>query len=225
MLVAEWMSKPAITVDADDSMEGAIKILNDNEINMLPVLKKGRLVGVLTKQELDKWPTFETFIDGSPNNHSLLGTVKVNKIMIKNSISVPSDYTVDEAAIILLKYKMPWATVLDKEDNVVGVITQRDIFRIIILLTGAGRGGVQFGFEVEDRPGSVKVLTDMIREYGGRMASILTSYDMAPIGFRRVYIRMYDIDRFKLIRLKERLKNTATLLYMVNHPEVDLKKR
>jgi acetoin utilization protein AcuB len=225
MLVAEWMSKPAITVDADDSMENAIKMLIDNQINMLPVLKKGQLVGVLTRQELDKWPTFEASIDGSPNSHSLLATVKVNKIMIKNSVSVPSNFTVDEAAIILLKHKMHWVTVLDEEDNVVGVITQRDIFRGIVLLTGAGRGGVQFGFEVEDRPGSVKVLTDMIREYGGRMTSILTSYDMAPIGFRRVYIRMYDIDRFKLFRLKEKLKNTAKLLYMVDHPEVDIKNR
>ena len=64
------------------------------------------------------------------------------------------------------------------------------------------RRGIQFGFEVEDRPGSIKVLTDTIRQYGGRMASVLTSYDMAQEGFRRVYIRMHGIDRLKLNRIK-----------------------
>ena len=74
--------------------------------------------------------------------------------------------------------------------------------------------------EVEDRPGSIKEVTDIIREYGGRMASILTSYDMVPEGFRRVYIRMYGIDRFKIDRLKEALKEKARLLYMVDRREV-----
>ncbi|MEJ2658092.1 MAG: hypothetical protein P8012_13015 [Desulfobacterales bacterium] len=73
--------------------------------------------------------------------------------------------------------------------------------------------------EVEDRPGSIKEVTDVIREYGGRMGSILTSYDMVPEGFRRVYIRMYGIDRFKINRLKEALKEKARLLYMVDRRE------
>jgi acetoin utilization protein AcuB len=51
------------------------------------------------------------------------------------------------------------------------------------------------------------------------MASILTSYDMAPQGYRRMYIRMYGIDRFKLNKLKESLKEKATLLYMVDRRE------
>ena len=74
--------------------------------------------------------------------------------------------------------------------------------------------------EVEDRPGSIKEVADIIRKYGGRMASILTSYDMAPEGFRRVYIRMYGIDRFKINRLKEALQQKAQLLYMVDRREV-----
>ena len=222
MLVIDWMSKPAITVDIKDSMENAIELLKDHNIRMLPVLKGSKLVGILTKRDLDKWPTFDTSIDGNHRKNTLLSTVKVNEIMVKDPISVASNYTVDEAAMVLLKHRISGAAVVNEEDKVVGVITQTDVFRIITSLTGAGRGGVQFGFEVEDRPGSVKVLTDTIRKYGGRMASILTSYDMAPNGFRRVYIRMYNIDRFKLLSLKEELKSKSTLLYMVDHPEVNI---
>jgi len=223
MLVADWMSRPAITVDMNDSMENAIKVLKAHQVSMLPVLKNGQLVGVLTKRELDKWPTFDTSIDGNYENHSLFSSVKVDEIMVDDPVAIPSNYTVDEVAMVFLKHKVSEATVLNEEDNVVGVITKTDVFRIITSLTGAGRGGIQFGFEVRDRPGSIKVLTDTIREYGGRMASILTSYDMASDGFRRAYIRMYNIDRFKLLSLKEKLKNMATLLYMVEHPEIIIK--
>ena len=108
---------------------------------------------------------------------------------------------------------------IDHFGDIVGTITQNDIFRTIISLTGVARKGIQFGLEVEDRPGSIKDVTDTIREYGGRMASILTSYDLAPKGFRRLYIRMYGIDRFKLNKLKDSLREKASLLYMVDRRE------
>ena len=140
--------------------------------------------------------------------------------MTKKPITVPEDYTVEETAEVLLKHNISGVPVVDQHHNVVGTITQNDIFRILISLTGAEKKGIQFGIEVEDRPGSIREVTDIIREYGGRMASILTSYDMAPEGFRQVYIRMYGIDRFKLDRLKEKLKKKARLLYMVDRREV-----
>ena len=126
---------------------------------------------------------------------------------------------IEETAEVLLKHKISGVPVVDHHGDIVGTITQNDIFRIIISLTGVERKGIQFGLEIEDRPGSIKEIADIIREYGGRMASILTSYDMAPQGYRRMYIRMYGIDRFKLNKLKESLKEKATLLYMVDRRE------
>ena len=71
--------------------------------------------------------------------------------------------------------------------------------------------------EIEDRPGSIKEITDTIRHYGGRMVSILTSYNMAANGLRRVYIRMCGIDRFKLPRLRDAMAQKSNLLYMIDH--------
>jgi len=101
----------------------------------------------------------------------------------------------------------------------VGTITRVDVFRALISLTGVGSRGIQFALRLEDRPGSIKEVADIIRRYGGRMASILTSYERAPKGYRNVYIRMYGIDRLKLSNLKDDLKQKATLLYMVDHRE------
>jgi len=220
MLVKNWMSKPAITIDLEASMNDAIKLLKTHNIKMLPVMEKGKLVGIVTDRDLKRASASDAT---SLEIHELLyliSKIKIKEIMTKKPITVPEDYTVEETAEILLKHNISGVPVIDQYRDVVGTITQNDIFRILISLTGVAKRGIQFGLEVEDRPGSIKEVTDIIREYGGRMASILTSYDMAPEGFRQVYIRMYGIDRFKLNRLKEVLKEKARLLYMVDRREV-----
>ena len=139
--------------------------------------------------------------------------------MTKNPITVPEDYTIEETAEVLLKHKISGVPVIDHHGDIVGTITQNDIFRIIISLTGVERKGIQFGLEVEDRPGSIKEVSDIIPHYGGRMASILTSYDDVSEGYRKVYIRMRRIERAELAELKKELLKIAGLLYMVDHRE------
>ena len=68
-------------------------------------------------------------------------------------------------------------------------------------------------------PYDYTVVVDIIREFGGRMVSILTSYGGAPEGYWKVYIRMRSIERSKLQKLKENLREKAALLYMVDHRE------
>ncbi|MGD9107089.1 MAG: CBS and ACT domain-containing protein [Desulfobacterales bacterium] len=220
MLVNYWMSKQVVTIDANDSMNNAIHLLKKHNIRMLPVMKKGKLVGIVTDRDLKRSSASDAT---SLEIHELLyliSKIKVEDIMTKNPITVPLDYTIEETAEVLLKHKISGVPVIDRYGNIVGTITQNDIFRTIISLTGVERKGIQFGLEVEDRPGSIKEVSDIIRQYGGRMASILTSYDLAPEGFRRLYIRMYGIDRFRLNKLKESLREKASLLYMVDRREV-----
>jgi acetoin utilization protein AcuB len=139
--------------------------------------------------------------------------------MSENPITVPEDYTVEETAAVLLRNKISGAPVVDQRGNILGVITQSDIFRALISLTGVGKQGIQFAFQIDDRPGSIKELADTIRVYGGRMTSILSSYDGMPEGTRKVYIRMYGIERSKLNDLVEKLREKAEMLYMVDHRE------
>ena len=75
----------------------------------------------------------------------------------------------------------------------VGIITQSDVFRAFVNITGIYKGGVQFAFSLDDKPGSIKEVADTIREHGGRIVSILSSTDMAAEGSRNVYIRIRDM--------------------------------
>ncbi|MCJ7617335.1 MAG: CBS domain-containing protein, partial [Desulfobacterales bacterium] len=54
MLVKNWMSVPVITVDANDSMQHSMSLLKQHKIRILPVMKKGKLVGIVTDRDLKK---------------------------------------------------------------------------------------------------------------------------------------------------------------------------
>jgi acetoin utilization protein AcuB len=136
--------------------------------------------------------------------------------MSKDLITVPFDYTMEETAEILLENKISGVPVVDNKGKIVGMITETDLFRAMMSLTGLKSRGILFAFQLEDRSGSIKEVADIIREYGGRIASILSSYDRVQKGYRKAYIRMYGIDRLKLPQLKEELKEKKTLLYMVD---------
>ncbi len=139
--------------------------------------------------------------------------------MTRDPFTIPIDETVDEAAAVLLKNKISGAPVVDRKGTVVGVITQSDIFRVLISLTAMGTRGIQFAFHVKDTPGAVTGLINIIRNYGGRTSSVLSSYENAPPGHRHVYIRTFNLDRGKLAQVMKELKEKATMLYMVDHRE------
>ena len=186
---------------------------------MLPVMKKGKLVGIVTDRDLKKASASDATSLEIHELFYLLTRIKVKNIMTKDVITVPPDFTVEETAQVLQKNKISGAPVVDADGQIVGTITQTDLFRVLISLTGVGNAGIQFGLQVEDRPGSIKEVADIIRIYGGRMVSILSSYDEVPEGYRKVYIRMRSIERSELKNLIQRARIKSGFVIYVDHAE------
>lgn len=219
MLVHEWMSKEVITIDADETMQRAIGLLKEHNISMLPVMKNEKLVGIITDKDLKHASASDAT---SLEIHEILyltGQIKVKDIMTLKPITVTWDFTVEEAAEVLLKNKISGIPVTGLWGDIVGIITKSDIFKVLISLAGIGKRGIQMAIQVEDRPGSLKGITRVIRDLGGRMVSILTSYENVPDGFRNVYVRFFDLDRSVLETLKENLLEISKVLYIVDHRE------
>ena len=111
------------------------------------------------------------------------------------------------------------------QHNLIGVITQTDIFKALIHISGVYKGNVQFALCLDDKPGSVKEVGDVIRSFGGRMVSILTSYDLADEGYRNVYFRIKDMEHEKLAQLVKTLEEKFTVLYTVKESLDKIKSR
>lgn len=219
MLVKNWMNRNIITVDANESMLDAINLIKKHDMLMLPVMRNGELVGVVTDRDLKRASASDATTLEVHELMYILSKIKVKEIMSRPPVTVPFDYTLEETAEILLNNKISGVPVVDHGGQVLGTISQNELFRAVLSVTGLEKRGVQFAFELEDSPGSIKEVADVIRDYGGRIASILSSYERAPEGYRNVYIRMYGVDRSRLEELVAKLKKQAKVLYMVDHRE------
>jgi acetoin utilization protein AcuB len=217
MLVKDWMHTNVITLDVADTMQHAINVSMENRINMMPVLEDGKLVGIVTDRDLKRAsPSDAAMLDMQQVLYHL-SRLEVGAIMTRYPITVPIDHTIEEAAEVFMTRKISGAPIVDSQGNMKGIITKNDLFKAMIALTGLSKRGVQFGFLLEDRPGSIKEITDVIRDYGARLVSILSTYEKAPEGYRYVYIRAFKINRDKFTALVKELQAKAKMVYMVDH--------
>ncbi len=222
MLVKYWMSKPPITVDVKAYLKEADELLKKNKIRQMPVVEDGKLVGLLTDKDIKRAePSEVTRFEHITELYGMISNIQIRDIMSKDLVTIPLDYPIDKAARVLLDNRLSGAPVVDNEGQLVGVITQTDIFRVLVSFTGVDKPGIQLAFELEDRPGSIKEVTDIIRKYGCRMFSILTNYKFAKEGYRLVFIRVSYCVWEKIEQLEEELRAAADLLYVGDDREVE----
>jgi len=117
MLVKNWMSKNVVTIDANDSMQDATRLLKEHDIRMLPVMKKNKLVGIVTDRDLKKASASDATSLEIDELLYPLSTIKIKEIMTKDPITVPPDYTAEETARVLLDAKISGAPVVDHQEN------------------------------------------------------------------------------------------------------------
>jgi len=215
MLIKNWMNKTVVNVDANDSVLEALKLIKIHKVHLLPVTKDGELVGVITDRDMEKALASHADLGDKRAPSEKKSIIKVREAMTKNPVTVPMDGNVEEVAEILLKHNISSVLVTHHDGEVAGTFSQSDGLNALITVTGIKKKGIQFALQVEDHPGAAKDAEDIIRKYGGRIASVLVSDERVPEGYRRIYIRMVGIDRFKLRRLKEDLGKIGDLLYTV----------
>jgi acetoin utilization protein AcuB len=213
MPVQDWMTTDPITITQDTSVMKASQIMRENNIRHLPVLDEdSKLVGIVSDRDLkEASPSKATTLDVH-ELYYLLSELKVKDIMSRNVITVSPNDTIERAAVIMLERKVTGLPVVD-DGEVVGILAQGDVFRVLVSITGIYRGGNLFAFNLEDRPGSIKEVADVIRNHGGRMVSILTSYDTIEEGTRHVHIRVADMPKEKMDALQAELEHEFTVLY------------
>ena len=219
MLVRYWMSKPVITIDKSESMQQAITLIKENCIKSLPVTHKGKLCGIISDRDLKRASASDAT---SLDVHELLyliSKIKVADIMTQDVVTVHADWTVEEAADLMLSRKISGAPVVDDAGGLCGVITQTDLFKATLYITGLKKRGFHLAFVLEDTPGSIMEVVNVIREFGGRMASILSTYERAPKGYRNVYLRFFEVPRGRIEDMLTILRGKAKLRYMVDHRE------
>jgi acetoin utilization protein AcuB len=191
MYVEKYMTRDPITIQEDDSIMEALQTLRRRKIRKLPVMKKGKLVGIITSKDMKEGnPSEATSLDMHELNY-LLSNRKVGEIMTPNPVTIGPRELVEKAALIMHDRRFESLPVLDG-GKLVGIITESDLFRYLIDISGIKEGGRLFDLELADVSGSIQDVTDIMRTHGAKIRSILVSYEDVKEGSRQVMIRVVD---------------------------------
>jgi acetoin utilization protein AcuB len=130
--VKEWMTTPVISVEADTPVADAYNIMMERSIRRLPVVQNGKIVGIVTLGDLrEARPSSATSLSIYELNY-LLSKLTVDKVMTHNPFTMSPETPIQLAAKMMMDRKVGGLPVADEEGNLVGIITESDIFSMLV---------------------------------------------------------------------------------------------
>ena len=133
MFVANRMTKNPITVEPTTPVNDAAKLMKQRKIRRLPVVEKGRLVGIISDRDVMRVAPSPATTLSKFEIMSLLDKMTVSEIMAKEVVSLPDTATIEEAALVMYNERLSGLPVVSSMGAVVGIITETDVFKHLSL--------------------------------------------------------------------------------------------
>lgn len=174
MRIRDIMTKNPLTVDSETPLFEAKRIMKENNILRLPVVDKGKLVGMVTERMiLEASPSPATSLS-IHELHYLIAKMKVKDIMVKNPITISPDATFEETLLLGQEKGIGGFPVMDK-GRLVGIATQSDLVRFIASIWGAKEKASTIIIEgISQRFGLFKEIISIIDRHEIPILSIMT---------------------------------------------------
>lgn len=204
MTVKSVMTSNPYTVTEHDSVSDAQSIMDREKIHRLPVLADGKkLVGIVSKSDLLEAAPSDASTLSVYEMNNLLAKLTIDKIMTREVLTVTPDTLVEDAARLLVDKDIGGLPVMEG-DILVGIVTESDLFRLLIDLFGTRKKGVRATFRVPERPGEVADMTKAITDAGGDIIS-LGSFSGKDVTNAVLILKVSGIDKDRLADLLEPL--------------------
>lgn len=205
MLVRDRMSSPAVTVRSHTPFQDALKLMRDHQFRRLPVVNRdGKLVGIVSERDLlHAAPSSATSLSIWEVQY-LLGKIQIKEIMTGDVITTTPDTPVEDAARLMVAHKIGGLPVVDEYNDIVGVITETDIFETFVEMFAGGRDGLRLTLEVPERKGVISLLSSAIFDLGGSIESVGSFYGEVA-GERRLVIKVREVSKTQLVEALEAL--------------------
>ena len=126
------MTKDPVTVKPNTTVTEAYYYMIEQEIRRLPVVDNGKLVGIVTLSDLYKIRPFDHASVSSLELSQQLNNITVEEVMAPQPVTVLDSATVGDAAQLMLEYRISGLPVVSPPGQLVGIITESDIFRLVV---------------------------------------------------------------------------------------------
>ena len=163
MAVKDFMTRKVVYISPDTTIAHAADIMRDHKLHRLPVIENDKLVGLVTEGTIaEASPSKATSLSIYEMNY-LLNKTKVKDVMIHDVVTISQYASLEDATYLMLKNKIGILPVVDNE-QVYGVITDRDIFKAFLEVSGYGEKGVRMRFVTEDEVGVLSHIIALLVE-------------------------------------------------------------
>jgi acetoin utilization protein AcuB len=215
MFVRMWMTVDVVTVEADTPIMEARDLMKQRNVRRLPVMKGNALAGIVTQGDIQEaGPSDATSLSIWELNY-LLARTKVADIMTRETdlITVSPDDPVEQVALLMRERKVSGLPVLDG-DKLIGVITESDIFAVLLSVMGVRQGGSRLTLALDDQPGKLAEALDVVRKHESNILSLVSCEECRQSlenaeGKTVVVVRIEDYDFRKIVK---ELKDSGVLV-------------
>lgn len=177
MIIKDRMTKNLITITKNENINKAMDIMAAHGLHRLPVVEGKKLVGLLTKSMISqKGASKATSLSIFELNY-LLSKITVSTIMEKKVITIYEDQLFEDAADLMLRYDIGCLPVLNKKNELVGILTQNDLFKAFTELLGYNEPGTRISLKAKDKIGVLEDITNIFVKHNCNITN-LGVYDM-----------------------------------------------
>lgn len=171
MYVSQFMTSRVFTVSPEDNIADTMALMREKKINRLPVVEKGKLVGIVTDGDLrEVSPSPATTLSIFELNY-LVAKTPIRDVAVKKVITCTPDTKIEDAALLMREHGIGALPVLD-QGKLVGIITGTDIFDAFLDVMGFRSPGQRFVIETKDEVGVMVDFASIMKEHDVNIASL-----------------------------------------------------
>ena len=165
MFVSNYMTKNPITVSPITPVDEASGLMKMNHFRRLPVVENGKVVGIVSDRDISRVEPSPATTLSKYEINSLLAKMTVNDIMSAPIVSVSEEAAVEEAALLMCDNKIGGLPVISSIGVLVGIITETDIFRVLVKVMGLANGKTRITLDFKDKIGATKEIADVFAKH------------------------------------------------------------
>jgi acetoin utilization protein AcuB len=166
MFVRDIMTRNPLSVRSDATLTELLGLMTEKTFEAIPVRDNGQVTGIVTDWDI---------VTNTPTGVSdYFDTTKVRDVMTANVVTVTSDEIVEMAAFHMYFHDLDALPVVDSKNELIGIITQNDVFRAMVTLTGLRAKGTRITIDVPDEAGVLAEIAGIVRDAGINISSLST---------------------------------------------------
>ena len=207
MLVNSRMSKYPLTIGPEESLSGAHKYMRDQKVRHLPVVDaEAKMLGLIAEDDLLKAEPSSATSLSVWEIHNLLMEVKVKSVMVKDVITTTEDTPIEEAAHLMLDHKIGCLPVM-RDDSLVGIITESDIFRTLMELLASREKGLRITLEGPNKAGELAKITKAVADEGGYISACGT-FNLEDTAKKGITLKVRNVDQEVLVNALKKIEGS-----------------